>query len=69
MAVSPRLWITYAWADNRGGDFSFIVQELAAAGVQATYDRVELVPGRRLWEQLGQKITAAPLAGWAYLVT
>src|SRR5438128_8596497 len=67
--MAPKAWITYAWADNEGGDFNYLVQELAAAGVQATYDRIELVPGKRLWEQIGKRIITDPLDGWAYLLT
>jgi hypothetical protein len=63
------LWITYAWADDSEGDFSYLVQQLRAQGVEATFDRVALIPGRRLWEQIGDKITAGELDGWAYLLT
>ena len=38
-------------------------------GVTAQYDKVGLVPGRRLWEQIANKIMTERLAGWAYLVT
>jgi hypothetical protein len=63
------LWITYAWADNEEGDFDFLVTELGNAGVAAKYDKIALVPGRRLWEQIGAAISFDPLSGWAYLVT
>jgi hypothetical protein len=65
----PRLWLTYAWADNEEGDFSYLVQELDAAGIDVTYDRIALVPGRRLWDQIGAQITRGPYDGWAYLLT
>lgn len=67
--VRKPLWITYAWADNHDGDFDYLVGELKKAGIDATYDRIALVPGRRLWEQIGDKITREDLSGWAYLIT
>jgi len=63
------LWITYAWVDDEEGDFTYLVQELRGVGVEATYDKIALVPGRRLWEQIGNKIMNEPLKGWAYLLT
>lgn len=63
------LWITYAWSDNDEGDFDYLVQELGRNGVSALYDKIALVPGRRLWAQIAKKIEEEPLSGWAYLVT
>ncbi len=63
------LWITYAWSDNAEGDFDFLVQELSRAGVSAKYDKIALVPGRKLWAQIADRISSDPLSGWAYLVT
>jgi hypothetical protein len=65
----PTLWITYAWSDNTEGDFSYLVQQLESAGITVRFDRVALVPGHRLWEQIGTRIAQDPLDGWAYLVT
>lgn len=67
--MTDPLWITYAWADNEEGDFDFLVQELGRAGIAAVYDKIALVPGRRLWSQIGKKISEEPLSGWAYLIT
>jgi hypothetical protein len=64
-----KLWITYAWKDNEEGDFNYLVGALRKVGVEADYDRVALVPGRRLWAQIGDRITKGDLAGWAYLMT
>jgi hypothetical protein len=66
---TPSLWITYAWADNSEGDFDYLVGALQAAGIRARYDRVALVAGRRLWDQIGAEITSGSLSGWAYLLT
>lgn len=68
-STQHRLWITYAWADDDQGDFRYLVQELKAAGVDATYDKIAIVPGRRLWDQIAQQISQAPIGGWAYLIT
>lgn len=52
-----KLWITYAWQDNEAKDVDFIAQELTAAGIDVRLDRWDLVAGRRLWEQIDQKIS------------
>jgi hypothetical protein len=58
-----RIWITYAWVDNEEGDFRYLVQELKAVGVEAKYDRIEIIPGRDLWDQIGNQITESPIDG------
>lgn len=67
--VTNPLWITYSWADNDEGDFDYLIQELEKAGIPAIYDKIALVPGRKLWSQIARKITEEPLSGWAYLIT
>ncbi len=67
--MTDPLWITYSWADNDEGDFDFLVQELGRAGIPSLYDKIALVPGRKLWAQIAGKITDEPLSAWAYLVT
>jgi hypothetical protein len=67
--MSDPLWLTYAWADNDEGDFEYLVQVLEGAGIVTLYDKIALVPGRRLWPQIADRIRSTPLAGWAYLVT
>ena len=66
---SSLVWITYAWVDNEEGDFDYLVQDLRGVGVEARYDKIELVPGRHLWAQIGERITKGPYDGWAYLIT
>jgi TIR domain len=63
------VWITYAWADDEEGDFAYLVQELEAEGVEAKYDKVALIPGRDLWDQIGNHIANGSIDGWAYLIT
>ena len=67
--MADPIWITYAWLDNDEGDFDDLMQELERAGISAIYDKVALIPGRRLWAQIADKISTALLSGWAYLVT
>lgn len=63
------LWITYAWIDNNDGDFDYIVQELKSLNLNCLYDKVALIPGKRIWEQIGEKILNPETDAWAYLVT
>lgn len=65
----PRIWITYAWADNNDGDFEYLVAQLAEVGVEALYDRIRLIAGQRLWEQIESEIMDEDLDGWAILMT
>jgi TIR domain len=67
--LSDPLWITYEWSDNAEGHFDFLVQELSMARIPAKYDRIALIPGRKLWAQIADRISTDPLSGWAYLVT
>jgi hypothetical protein len=67
--TNPRVWITYAWKDNEEGDFSYLVQELSAVGVEAKYDRIAIIPGRDLWDQIANEIANGDIDGWAYLIT
>ena len=63
------LWITYAWSDNDSGDFDYLVTKLADVGVEAQYDKVALIPGLRLWEQIEGQILSEQTAAWAILLT
>ena len=63
------LWITYAWKDNLEGDFDYLTQELQNEGLKCIYDKIALVPGKRLWEQIAERIESPDLSAWAYLLT
>jgi hypothetical protein len=65
----PKLWVTYAFDNVKGGNFDFLVQELKNSGVDVTFDKVALVPGRPLWEQIADRIADPNLNGWAILLT
>lgn len=67
--MSDPLYITYAWVDNEEGDFDYLVQELRKVGVPTLYDKIALIPGRRLWAQIADRISSDPLSGWASLIT
>lgn len=63
------LWITYAHSDNETGNFDYLVNELNKVGIDIIFDKISLVPGQRLWEQIGKKICNGDLSGWAFLIT
>ena len=63
------IWLTYAWIDNDEGDFDYLVQELEQADIPVIYDKIALIPGRKLWKQIADKISSEKLSGWAYLIT
>ena len=71
MGVSkkPILWITYAWLDNEDNDVDFIVSELTKAGLDVRIDRIRLLAGKRLWDQIDQNIADPDLNAWAIYVT
>jgi TIR domain len=52
-----KLWLTYAWKDNEDKDIDFIIQELDKTELKVQFDRRNLVPGQRLWPQIGGIIT------------
>lgn len=65
-----KLWVTYAWTDNEDKDIDFIVQELDTAGLDVRFDRRNLVPGQRLWVQIGGAITdPAECDAWGIVLT
>jgi hypothetical protein len=47
-----KVWLTYAWNDNKDNDVDFVAQELENAGVQVRLDRWDINVGRRLWDQI-----------------
>jgi len=53
MTTPPRkLWITYAWADNKTQDVDFIAQQLRVAGLDVRLDRWDIATGEPLWPQI-----------------
>lgn len=65
-----KLWLTYAWDDTEEGDVDFIVQELDKTSLEVKFDRRQVVPGRRLWPQIGGFITDPnECNAWSILLT
>ena len=60
--TKKKLWLTYAWKDNEDKDIDFIVQKLDEAGLEVKFDRRNLVPGQRLWVQIGGQLQILPNA-------
>jgi len=49
-----KLWLTYAWKDNEDKDIDFIIQEInSLKSIDIRFDRKNLIPGQRLWTQIG----------------
>lgn len=64
-----KLWLTYAWKDNEANDVDHIVSEMSAAGIDVKFDRVQLLAGRRLWQQIDEGIRDPNVAAWAIYTT
>ena len=64
-----KLWLTYAWKDNEQDDVDHIIAELGKANVDVRYDRVQLLAGRRLWDQIDANIRDPQISAWAIYVT
>ena len=41
--MTKPLWVTYAWADNKDGNFDHIINALNAAGIETHFDRIALI--------------------------
>lgn len=52
-----KLWLTYTWEDNEDKDIDYVIQELDKTDIDVKFDRRNLVPGQRLWTQIGGFIT------------
>ena len=64
------LWLTYAWKDNENADVDHIIAELKKTGLGVKYDRVQLLAGRRLWDQIDKGIAdPAVCDAWAIFVS
>jgi len=56
--VVKKIWITYAWGDNQDQNIDFLIQELdSKPEIEVKFDRKNLIPGQRLWPQIGGLIT------------
>ncbi len=50
--LQKKIWITYAWDNNKDSDVDFVAQELIRSGLDVKLDRWNLSAGKRLWEQI-----------------
>ena len=65
-----KLWLTYAWKDNEDQNLDYIVQELDKLDLEVKFDRRNLIPGQRLWDQIGTQITdPEQCEAWGILLT
>ncbi|AOF97757.1 TIR domain protein [Sphingobium sp. RAC03] len=64
-----KIWLTYAWKDNEKNDVDHIISKLGKAGLEVGYDKVQLLAGRRLWDQIDVAIKSPDVAAWAIYVT
>jgi hypothetical protein len=64
-----RLWISYPWINREERDFTYLVQQLKDAGVDAVYDSLQLLPDTHLWERAVQRLLGIGFDGWLYLLT
>lgn len=67
--MKKRLWLTYAWKDNEEHDFDYLIQQINSEQIECKFDRITLVPGRRLWESISKELFNPELDAWAYLIT
>ncbi len=65
-----KLWLTYAWKDNEDKDIDFIINELDETEIELKFDRRNLIPGQRLWQQIGGHITdPSECEAWGVVLT
>ena len=65
-----KLWLTYAWSDNEDQNVDFIIQELDKTDLEVVFDRRKIIPGKRLWQQIGGIITdPEECNAWGILLT
>lgn len=65
-----KVWLTYAWKDNEDKDIDFVIQELDKTELEVRFDRRNLIPGQRLWTQIGGLITdPQECDAWGILLT
>lgn len=64
-----KIWLTYAWADNEDNDFDYIVSALKEKGLEVVFDKVHIIPGQRLWQQIDKGIMDPSVDAWGIYVT
>lgn len=64
-----KLWMTYAWKDNEDEDVDHIIAEIRAKGIEVGYDRVQLLAGHLIWEQIAAAINSDEVTAWAIYIS
>jgi len=65
-----KVWLSYAWKDNEDQQVDWIVQELEKQNIEIHLDNRDLIPGRKLWDQIADAISAPDICdAWIFLVT
>lgn len=67
--MKKRLWLTYAWGNNKTNEVDYLIQELERRGLDVKYDRAVLLAGRPLWDQLDEQIDWRNIDAWAIYMT
>jgi hypothetical protein len=67
--ASHRLLISYPWISKEERDFAYLVNQLKAANIEATYDSYQILPGRHLWQRIEQRLSSIGFDGWLYILT
>lgn len=66
MTTKPKLWVTYAWADNENEDVDFYISRLQEQA-EVHFDRRSVALGKRHWEEFADQI-ATKCDAWVGLV-
>lgn len=65
-----KIWITYSWEDNKGGDVNYLARQLSDSGLTVRLDKWEIKAGLRLWDQISKFITdTSECDAWALYAT
>jgi hypothetical protein len=65
-----KVWLTYAWLDNKTKDVDFIAQQIMQTGVEVHLDRWDLIAGLSLWDQIKDHIlNPAECDAWVIFAT
>ena len=65
-------WLSYAWKDNQEQQVDWIVQELEREPqrLEVHLDNRDIIPGQRLWDQIGKAISDPDICdAWIFVVT
>ena len=68
-AKHPHLWIAYPWVQREERDFGYVIPQLKEAGVEATFDSIQLDPETPLWQQIVPRLVGSHIEAFAGIVT